>query len=256
MNFRRGSRNGEPEINLIPLIDVVLVIIIFLMLTTTFSKVSGLEIKLPTAEAEGSETEAREIVVAVTAAGEVLVNRQAVGERSVEAIAAALGKSAPADGDTPPVVVINADARTPHQSVVDVMQAAQRAGHGGGGDPGLARDVLHGAAQPAGRLQRANQSFGDARLLRVKVHDRDHLQHMRNQALRRRCGLWPVIARCKSRLPARQPVLHRRHLHVIGGVVAHRDPPRSMFPAPDASRRRASPVRRGRSALADSCMIC
>ena len=86
--------------------------------------------------------------------------------------------------------------------------------------PGLARDVLHGAAQPAGRLQRANQSFGDARLLRVKVHDRDHLQHMRNQALRRRCGLWPVIARCKSRLPARQPVLHRRpcqhKLRVLG----------------------------------------
>ena len=128
MNFRRGSRNGEPEINLIPLIDVVLVIIIFLMLTTTFSKVSGLEIKLPTAEAEGGETEAREIVVAVTAAGEVLVNRQAVGERSVEAIAAALGKSAPADGDTPPGVVINADARTPHQREVDLMPAAQRAG--------------------------------------------------------------------------------------------------------------------------------
>lgn len=128
MNFRRGNRNAEPEINLIPLIDVVLVIIIFLMLTTTFSKVSGLEINLPTAEAEGSEAEVREVVVAVTAAGEVLVNRQPVGERSVEAIATALGKAAPADGGTPPVIVINADARTAHQSVVDVMQAAQRAG--------------------------------------------------------------------------------------------------------------------------------
>jgi biopolymer transport protein ExbD len=128
MNFRRGNRNAEPEINLIPLIDVVLVIIIFLMLTTTFSKVSGLEINLPTAEAEGGESEAREVMVAVTAAGEVLVNRQPVGERSVEAIAAALGKAAPADAGTPPVIVINADARTSHQSVVDVMQAAQRAG--------------------------------------------------------------------------------------------------------------------------------
>ena len=116
MNFRRGSRNGEPEINLIPLIDVVLVIIIFLMLTTTFSKVSGLEIKLPTAEAEGSEAETREIVVAVTAAGEVLVNRQAVGERSVEAIAAALGKSAPADGDTPVTSVGAAHATAPSTS--------------------------------------------------------------------------------------------------------------------------------------------
>ncbi|MDI3514656.1 MAG: ExbD/TolR family protein [Gammaproteobacteria bacterium] len=128
MNFRRGSRNEEPEINLIPLIDVVLVIIIFLMLTTTFSKVSGLEIQLPTAESEGSESVAQEIDVAVTAAGEVLVNRQPVGERSIDAIAVALGKAAPGQSSEQPVVVINADAKAAHQSVVDVMQAAQRAG--------------------------------------------------------------------------------------------------------------------------------
>ena len=108
MNFRRGSRNEEPEINLIPLIDVVLVIIIFLMLTTTFSKVSGLEINLPTAESEGAESVAEEIVVAVTAAGEVLVNRQPVGERSIDAIAAALGKAVPGQSAEPPVIVIKA----------------------------------------------------------------------------------------------------------------------------------------------------
>ena len=128
MNFRRGSRSAEPEINLIPLIDVVLVIIIFLMLTTTFSKVSGLEINLPTAESEGAESVAEEIVVAVTAAGEVLVNRQPGGERSIDAIAAALGKAVPGQSAEPPVIVINADAKAAHQSVVDVMQAAQRAG--------------------------------------------------------------------------------------------------------------------------------
>ena len=128
MNFRRGSRSAEPEINLIPLIDVVLVIIIFLMLTTTFSKVSGLEIQLPTAESEGSESVAQEIDVAVTAAGEVMVNRQPVAERSIDAIAAALGKAAPGESGEPPVIVINADAKAAHQSVVDVMQAAQRAG--------------------------------------------------------------------------------------------------------------------------------
>lgn len=128
MNFRRGSRNEEPEINMIPLIDVVLVIIIFLMLTTTFSKVSGLEINLPTAESDGSETVAEDIVVAVTAAGDVLVNRQPVGERSIDAIAAALGKAVPGDAAEAPVIVINADAKAAHQSVVDVMQAAQRAG--------------------------------------------------------------------------------------------------------------------------------
>ncbi|ENO87491.1 ExbD/TolR family protein [Thauera linaloolentis] len=127
MNFRRGSRNEEPEINLIPLIDVVLVIIIFLMLTTTFSKVSGLEINLPSAEADGMESVPNEILVAVTATGEVLVNRQPVAEPSVESLAAALGKAAPAAAGEP-VIVINADAKAAHQNVIDVMQAAQRAG--------------------------------------------------------------------------------------------------------------------------------
>lgn len=128
MNFRRGSRSEEPEINLIPLIDVVLVIIIFLMLTTTFSKVSGLEINLPSAESEGVESVANEIIVAVTASGEVLVNRQPVAERSVDALAIALGKAVP-EGGREPVIVINADAKAAHQSVIDVMQAAQRAGY-------------------------------------------------------------------------------------------------------------------------------
>ena len=127
MNFRRATRSEEPEINLIPLIDVVLVIIIFLMLTTTFTKTSGLEINLPTAESvEGSPVN-DEIVVAVTEAGDVIVNRVPVADKGIDAIAAALGKATPA-GQKDPVVVINADAKAAHQSVIDVMQAAQRAG--------------------------------------------------------------------------------------------------------------------------------
>lgn len=129
MNFRRGNRREEPEINLIPLIDVVLVIIIFLMLTTTFTKTSGLEINLPMAESEGVEAVNNEIVVAVTASGDVIVNQQPVAGKSIDEIAAALGKASPA-GQREPVVVINADAKASHQSVVDVMQAAQRAGLG------------------------------------------------------------------------------------------------------------------------------
>lgn len=127
MNFQRGGRHEAPEVNLIPLIDVVLVIIIFLMLTTTFSKVSGLEITLPTAEVEQREATPEEIAVAVTAAGDVIVNGVPVGSREINAIAAALGRAAPAEGREP-VVVINADAQAAHQSVIDVMQAAQRAG--------------------------------------------------------------------------------------------------------------------------------
>jgi len=127
MKFRRlGRREEEPEINLIPLIDVVLVVIIFLMLTTTFSKVSGLEINLPTSATEGGDTVANEIAVAVTASGDVLINRQPVIGRNIDAIAAALGKVTPPGKE--PIVVISADAKAAHQSVIDVMQAAQRVG--------------------------------------------------------------------------------------------------------------------------------
>ena len=126
MNFQRGRRQEEPEINLIPLIDVMLVLIIFLVLTTTFSKVSGLEINLPTGESEPSDTAPNEIVVAVSASGDILVNRQPVGGKDVSAIAEALGRATSAGAE--PVVVINADAKAEHQSVINAMQAAQRAG--------------------------------------------------------------------------------------------------------------------------------
>ncbi|QTQ37764.1 putative biopolymer transport protein, ExbD-like [Aromatoleum petrolei] len=127
MNFQRGRKHEAPDINLIPLIDVLLVLIIFLVLTTTYSKVSGLEINLPTADTKAAEVTPSEIVVAVNAAGDVLVNRQPVGDKSINAIAAALGRAVPAGGKDP-VVVITADAKAAHQSVIDVMQAAQRAG--------------------------------------------------------------------------------------------------------------------------------
>jgi biopolymer transport protein ExbD len=126
MNFQRGRFREEPEINLIPMIDVLLVIIIFLMLTTTYSKFSGLEINLPTADAEAQQEKPNEINIAVTAAGEVLINKAPVGSREVEGIAAALQRAAAGAKD--PIVVINADAKATHQSVIDVMQAAQRAG--------------------------------------------------------------------------------------------------------------------------------
>lgn len=129
MNFQRGARHDEPEISLIPLIDVVLVIIIFLMLTTTFTPISGLQINLPDGDGATNEVRPDEISVAVTARGEVLVNNAVVTLPEVAAIARALSAAAPTDGQEP-IIVINADARSNHQSVVDVMQAAQHAGMG------------------------------------------------------------------------------------------------------------------------------
>ncbi|MDR2688400.1 MAG: biopolymer transporter ExbD [Azoarcus sp.] len=127
MNFRRNRSQEEPEINLIPLIDVVLVIIIFLTLTTTFNKISGMEVALPTAEAADTPEVSTEINVAISSTNEVMVADKMIVDQSVGSIADALSHAVPA-GEQLPVVVINADAKAAHQSVVNVMQAAQQAG--------------------------------------------------------------------------------------------------------------------------------
>jgi biopolymer transport protein ExbD len=127
MNFRRGRSSDVPEINLIPFIDVLLVIIIFLMLTTTYAKFSGLEINLPTADASKQNEPPNEVSVTVTPSGQVLVNKTPLEAVSVQAISDALRRAA---GDAKePVIVINADAKATHQSVIDIMQAAQTAGY-------------------------------------------------------------------------------------------------------------------------------
>ena len=125
MNFRRREAE-EPEINLIPFIDVLLVILIFLMLSTTYSKFTELQVTLPVADAEKLRDHPREIIVAVAADGRYAIDRKAVEGRSVELLTAALG--AAAEGSKDSMVVISADANAAHQSVINVMDAARRAG--------------------------------------------------------------------------------------------------------------------------------
>ena len=127
MKFQRGRDRDEPEINLIPMIDVLLVIIIFLMLTTTYAKFSGLEINLPTADASKQVEQPNEIDVAMTASDQVLINKSPLTAADVKTIAEALQRAAGSRPD--PVIIINADAKATHQSVVDIMQAAQTAGY-------------------------------------------------------------------------------------------------------------------------------
>ena len=122
----RKERVEEPEINLIPFIDVLLVVLIFLMLSTTYSKFNELQVSLPVASADATRDRPREIIVAVAADGRYSVNRQLVDGRDVAALAAALGAAAPAGPNT--YVVISADASASHQSVINVMDAARRAG--------------------------------------------------------------------------------------------------------------------------------
>lgn len=125
MNFRPRAKE-EPEINLIPFIDVLLVVLIFLMLTTTYSKFTEMQLRLPVADTEAQREYPKEVVVAVSSDGRYMVNRQPVSGRSSDVLAAALGDAAKAGKET--VVIISADATATHQSVITVMEAARRAG--------------------------------------------------------------------------------------------------------------------------------
>ena len=125
MNFRPRAKD-EPEINLIPFIDVLLVILIFLMLTTTYSKFTELQLTLPVADADQQRDHPKEVVVAVAADGRYAVNRAGLEGKSVDVLAAALQSAAKAGPGS--IVIISADATAPHQSVVTVMEAARRVG--------------------------------------------------------------------------------------------------------------------------------
>ena len=125
MNFHR-QRPEEPEINLIPFIDVLLVILIFLMLSTTYSRFTELQVNLPTANAEKLPERPGEIIVAVSGDGRYSVRGELVDGRSVEQLRAVL--SAAAAGNRDAMVIVSADALAAHQSVMNVLDAARRAG--------------------------------------------------------------------------------------------------------------------------------
>ncbi|MEH3087549.1 MAG: biopolymer transporter ExbD [Xylophilus ampelinus] len=133
MNFHRSTGlsfaprpDADPEINLIPFIDVLLVVVIFLMLSTTYSRFTELQLQLPVADAQAQRPHARELVVGVASDGRYLVGKTLLQDGSVDALQQAIGRDAPAGPDT--VLIISADAAAPHQSVISVMEAARRAG--------------------------------------------------------------------------------------------------------------------------------
>ncbi|OGS89556.1 MAG: biopolymer transporter ExbD [Gallionellales bacterium GWA2_59_43] len=128
MNFQRGHSREEPEINLIPLIDVWLVILIFLMVTTSYAKFSELQINLPQAGGETSTPQDKPVNIAVDASEHYAIDGKATVFTGIEALAAAMKSAAGDQAD--PTIVINADAKAPHQSVVNVMEAARLAGYG------------------------------------------------------------------------------------------------------------------------------
>ena len=144
MNFRKRWRD-EPEINLIPFIDVLLVVLIFLMLTTTYTKFTEMQLRLPVADADAQREYPKEIVVSIGPDGQYMVNKQVVSGNSVDVLAKALSQMStqmmgqisaqtsaepPSQGASPQevVLIINADANARHQAVIAVMESAKRAG--------------------------------------------------------------------------------------------------------------------------------
>lgn len=124
MNFKKNRATPEPEINLIPFIDVLLVIVIFLMLTTSWTRLTEINLTLPAADAQKQTDRPRQIILSVTAQGQYAINKSPVGGSTVSALAAVLTPLASKDM----TLVISADAMASHQAVVNAMEAARRSG--------------------------------------------------------------------------------------------------------------------------------
>ncbi|HQU48998.1 MAG TPA: biopolymer transporter ExbD [Casimicrobiaceae bacterium] len=126
MNLRKRIEREDPEINFIPLIDVLLVILIFLMVTTTYQRFAELQITLPEADANPVKERPREINVGIDGQGRYLIDKTLFTWTNAAALADELKRVAGSAKD--PVIIISADASATHQSVINVMEAARQAG--------------------------------------------------------------------------------------------------------------------------------
>ncbi len=126
MNLRRGQRREEPEVNLTPLIDVVFLLLIFFMVTTTFLDEAGLEIILPEAATEAPEQAPERLEIGVSAEGELFVDGDPLVNRELDTLVRALEEAGAPDGFSG--IVVRADADAPHGAVVRALDGAGQVG--------------------------------------------------------------------------------------------------------------------------------
>lgn len=126
MNFRSKSRRDEPEVNLVPLVDVALLLVVFFMLSTTFVKMSAITLDLPEASPQAQSQPKKPLEITIDASGQFYVNEQRVINTQIETLKQAIQKAAGDDTKIP--LLISADAKTPHQAVVSAMDAAGQLG--------------------------------------------------------------------------------------------------------------------------------
>lgn len=125
MNFRR-QRLEEVSVNLTPLIDVVFLLLIFFMVSTTFTRETQLSVDLPEATGQAREAADKEIELLIDEAGQIRVNGQRLVDDRMRTLQAAIYKISA--GDTTLPMLITADAQTPHHAVVRAMDAAGQMG--------------------------------------------------------------------------------------------------------------------------------
>jgi len=126
MKFRR-QRGEETGVNLTPLIDVVFLLLIFFMVSTTFKKETHINLNLPEAEGEQITAENNQIEIVISAAGEYAINERALVNDEFGTLRAAIKKVGKGDTELP--VIISADGNAPHQAVVNAMDAAGQLGY-------------------------------------------------------------------------------------------------------------------------------
>lgn len=127
MNFRRTSPHDAPEINLIPLIDILLVILIFLLLSTSFIRINALRVQLPDGQPLSEKENTKTIQVNLSSTGQVAINNHFMESPNITNLAQALATEAGTNASNI-TVTIHADAQASHQAVIHVMEAARKAG--------------------------------------------------------------------------------------------------------------------------------
>ena len=127
MNFR-PQRGEEVDVNLTPLIDVVFLLLIFFMVSTTFKDQSEIEIQLPNASEEPKEIAVESIEITIDAQGQYYVNSRPLVNSQLATLKRALEEVAGSEKD--PVIIVKADAMTPHQAVITAMDASRQLGFG------------------------------------------------------------------------------------------------------------------------------
>ncbi len=126
MNLQR-HREEEVEVNLTPLIDVVFLLLIFFMVSTTFVRESEINLSLPEASREAPQQDIEEVAVAVDSRGTYFVNGRALLNGKLETIRQAIREAAAELTD--PVILVSADAKAAHQDVIDILDAARQLGY-------------------------------------------------------------------------------------------------------------------------------